>query len=304
MPGRLMEFAARPCPVCGSTDDSGVLAESSFDAGQLDRVSFSSRKLPDYRHHRLIVCPVCDALYASPAPKPGQLAQAYHEAGFDTSEESHFAARTYAALLPEIIRHLPDLAAAIDIGTGDGAFLEQLLSRGFASVVGVEPSTAPVAAAKEAIRPLIAHGLFDPKNFPAESFSLATCFQTLEHLHDPKEFCADAYGLLKRGGAVLFVCHNRRSMSAALLGMKSPIMDIEHLQLLSPKSVKGLLERAGFRGVKVRAVFNRYPLHYWLKLFPLPPGLKERLLALLKGSGLGAIPISIPAGNMAVVGYK
>lgn len=298
------ELTYRPCPLCRSTDESNIFTEADFNIGQLDDFAFASRKLPEYMHYRLISCPVCDLLYASPTLKLELLSKAYEEAAFDSSEEAHHASRTYGSFLPEIIKRLPDLVGAIDIGTGDGAFLEQLLSGGFTGVIGVEPSEAPIAAAKEEIRPLIRHGIFDPKDFGDESFSLVTCFQTLEHLYNPMEMCRNAHRMLKKNGAVFLICHNRRSLSAKLLGMKSPIFDIEHLQLFSAKSAGYMLKQSGFADIEIKTIYNRYPLHYWMKLFPMPKRLKSACIPILKKTGIGYLPISIPAGNMAVIGYK
>ncbi len=36
---------------------------------------------------------------------------------------------------------------ALDIGTGDGAFLAELLRAGYTDVIGIEPSSAPIEAA-------------------------------------------------------------------------------------------------------------------------------------------------------------
>ena len=204
------------------------------------------------------------------------------------------------------MQHIPNLDGAIDIGTGDGAFLEELLRTGFTSVIGVEPEPfqAPILAAKEEIQPLIKHGLFRVEDFQAGTFSLITCFQTLEHLYDPKQMCQDAYTLIKKGGAVFFICHNHRALSAKILRMRSPIFDIEHLQLFSEKSARYLLKMNGFTTITTKVIFNRYPLHYWVKLFPLPLKLKRFCLSFLKKTKIGYLPVSIPAGNLAVIGYK
>lgn len=298
-------LVVRPCPLCGSSDDSQVVARARFDADRLDEFAFSSRKPPDYMHHRLIACPVCDVVYASPLPAtPQSLAKAYEDAAFDSDEESRYASLTYARLLARIKATLPDLIGAIDVGTGDGAFLEQLLAQGFTDVVGVEPSRAPIQAAKAQIRPLIRSGPFEFQQGDEGRFSLVTCFQTLEHLYGPAAFCRHAYAILKDHGAILVVCHNRRAASARLLGTKSPIFDIEHLQLFSPQSLRNLLERVGFSAIRILPVWNTYPLHYWLKLFPLPEALKRPSLRLSKTIGIGYLPVSIPAGNIAAIGYK
>jgi 2-polyprenyl-3-methyl-5-hydroxy-6-metoxy-1,4-benzoquinol methylase len=299
-----LEMVGRACPVCGSRDASKVYAEANFDVAKLDEYAFASRKMPEYMHHRLIECPVCDLVYANPVPTMETLSSAYNEAAFDSAEEARHAARTYGSFLPAIASRLPDRCGALDIGTGDGVFLEQLLSRGFSGVMGVEPSAAPIAAARPRIRPLIKHDIFRPEDYQPGSFSLITCFQTIEHLSDPLEMCRDAHRLLKEGGALLLIGHNRRAVSATLLGKKSPIFDIEHLQLFSPRSARQLLKCAGFRSIELKTVLNSYPLHYWLKLFPIPTAPKRKLIDLLKRLKIGYLQIPLPAGNMAVIGYR
>jgi SAM-dependent methyltransferase len=294
----------RVCPICGTSEFAKVFAESTVDAGKLNEFAFASRKVPEYMHHRLMQCEQCDLLYADPVPAPDELSVAYRDAAFDSGEEAGFAARTYGRLLPGVERGLPDKIGALDIGTGDGAFLGELLSRGFTQVRGVEPSSAPIAAADASIRPLIRHGLFNVDDEPAGSISLITCFQTIEHLSEPLAVCRDVLKLLKPGGAMLIACHNRRALTNRLLGRRSPIFDVEHLQLFSPRSAIQLLQTAGFGAVSVHTYVNRYPMHYWARLFPLPGGLKPRLIGFLKAIGVGHLPLPMPAGNIAVVGYR
>jgi hypothetical protein len=91
-----IKLEIRTCPICGSSDESKVFAQANFDMSKLGEFAFASRKLPEYMHYRLIECPTCDLLYASPSLALQQLAEAYHEAAFDSSEEAHYASRTYA----------------------------------------------------------------------------------------------------------------------------------------------------------------------------------------------------------------
>src|SRR5690349_5691162 len=171
-----MELIKRACPLCGSHDESQVFAEAHFDLAQLDEYAFASRKMPEYMHYRLIACPVCDLLYANPAPKKDLLSTAYEGAAFDSVEEAHFASRTYGRLLKALTRELPDRDGLLDIGTGDGAFLAEALTARFTHVQGVEPSSAPIAVARLEIGRLIRHDIFRPEQFTAGSLSLITCF--------------------------------------------------------------------------------------------------------------------------------
>lgn len=297
------ELVNRVCPGCGA-DSSMPFADANIDLEALGSFAFASRKIPEYMHHALVVCRACDLLYANPAPDQKSLEAAYHDAAFDAWEESRYAGRTYGSFLPRITQAMPDKCGALDIGTGDGAFLEQLIQHGFTEVVGVEPSAAPVQAAPPAIRSLIRHAPFRASDFAPESLRLVTCFMTIEHVYDPLTLCKDSLALLKPGGALFLVCHNRRSLLARAMGTKSPIFDIEHLQLFSPKSVRALLERAGFSRVQVHTVVNRYPINYWARLFPLPGAVKPRALQLLRSSGLGKLTLSAPVGNIAAIAYK
>ncbi len=294
----------RHCPVCGSSDESQVFRDANIDPQRLDGFAFASHKVPEFMHHRLIICRVCDLMYASPMPSPSQLHAAYQAASFDSGEEARCASRTYASYLRRIAASLPDRTAALDIGTGEGSFLEELAAAGFDQISGVEPSPAAIAAASSTIRARIRQGLFNADDFANDSFSLITCFQTIEHVPDPLAICRGAHRLLKPGGALFIVCHNRRAMSAKLLGTSSPIFDIEHLQLFSPASSRRLLAEASFADIDIRPIWNRYPLHYWMKLAPIPRSAKAGVLRLLKGTRVGFIPIAIPAGNLLCVGYR
>jgi SAM-dependent methyltransferase len=297
-----VELVQRPCPVCQSTD-AAVFAPANLDPAALDAFAFASRKLPEYMHHTLVVCRSCDLLFSNPIPTRAWIERAYREAAFDAPEESRFASLTYAALLRRIAPDLPDRRGALDIGTGDGAFLQQLLTDGFDDVAGVEPSAAPIAMAAPAVRNLIRHGPFNPADFSPHSLRLVTCFQTLEHVYDPRSLCQEVFGLLRSGGVFFVVCHNRRALLARAMGLRSPIFDIEHLQLFSPQSLRELLKRAGFARAQVHTVVNRYPLNYWARLFPLPAAIKGRFLSALRASRIGGLAVAAPVGNIAAIAF-
>ena len=297
-------FEDRVCPLCGSSASSRLFAEAHFDPSRLDEMSFSSRKTPEGMHHRMLECTRCDLLYASPVPTVESIAAAYRDAGYESGEEARYAAATYATLVERIEKQLPDMRGAVDIGAGDGAFLQRLRAAGFDRTVGFEPSDAPRAAAAAEVRELIRPEPFVPGVLPDEAFTLVSCLQTIEHVLDPLGLCRDAARLLAPAGAMLIVCHDRRAVSARILGRRSPIFDIEHVQLFSPKSVGVLLRRAGFDRVEVHPLRNRYPLRYWLQLMPLAGRLKAAIRGSLEAVRLDGRAVSLGAGNVFAVAYK
>ena len=151
---------------------------------------------------------------------------------------------------------------------------------------------------------MIRHDIFRASDFAPEQFDLITCFQVLEHISEPFELIKDVHRLLKPGGLFITVTHNLEALSAKLLGSKSPILDIEHLQLFSPKTLTALLVRSEFTNVRVARLWNIYPIYYWLKLSPIPGVVKLKLVNTSKRLKLGDLPCSLPAGNIVAVGVK
>lgn len=295
----------RDCPVCGAAESgSAPFLSASVDPARVGSFSFASRKSPEFMSFRLVRCLPCATVYAAEAPSADTLAGAYAEADYDTSEEADLAARTYAlALAPHLDAGIR-AGAALEIGAGTGSFLRELRGLGFRDVTGIEPSHAAVAAAAPELRDRIRVGVFDPADHAPASLAFIGCFMTLEHVADPLALTRAAYSLLAPGGMLAFVTHDYRAPINRLLGRRSPIIDIEHMQLFCPASLRRLLAEAGFADVRIAAIRNAYPLRYWMRLLPLPRGIKAACIAGADAAGLGRFRISLDVGNLLTVARK
>jgi SAM-dependent methyltransferase len=299
------QLTTRSCPVCADGfENAASFLDERLDAGRLDSFSFASRKAPEFMSYRLLRCATCRTVYAAAAPPPEALAVAYSKAAYDSAEEAILAADTYEAVLQPVIASLPQRTRALEIGTGTGVFLERLRAVGFADVVGIEPSKAAIEAAEAEIRPFIREGIFAEEEFAPESFDLICCFQTLEHVSAPKELTESCRRLLRSGGVLAFVTHDYMAPINRLLGRRSPIIDIEHLQLFCRSSLETLLTSAGFVVEKLSPLVNRYPLRYWLRLSPLPEPIKNAGSQMLALFGLSSLEIGLNVGNVVAIGRK
>jgi SAM-dependent methyltransferase len=299
------QLKMRSCPVCASSSDNAALfLEQSLDTAQLNSFSFASRKAPEFMSYRLLRCASCCTVYAVAAPPPEDLAVAYSEAAYDSAEEAMLAANTYESALRAVIASLPQRGRALEIGTGTGVFLERLLDAGFSDVVGVEPSKAAIDAAGVHIRPFIYEGIFVEEEFAPESLDLVCCFQTLEHVSAPKELTESCMRLLRPGGALAIVTHDYTAPINRLLGRRSPIIDIEHLQLFCGSSLDNLLASSGFVTEQITPLINRYPVRYWLRLLPLPGPIKKLVLQSLEFLGLSRLRVGMNVGNLLAIGRK
>ncbi|MES2632802.1 MAG: class I SAM-dependent methyltransferase [Pseudomonadota bacterium] len=300
-----MTASLRPCPVCHADASQATLfLESSIDETKLSGSSFASRKVPEYMSHRLVQCQVCDLVYVDAPPAAGELARAYHEADYDSSEEADDAAAAYIRAAQATLAQIAGRKAVLEIGTGTATFLERLQAEGFETLVGIEPSTAAIHAAPAHRRAWIREGIFEENDFEPESFDLICCFMTLEHVPDPRVVAAAALRLLRPGGAFIAVTHDYRSLVNRMLGKRSPIIDVEHMQLFSQRSVRRLFDEAGYQNVTVQAFVNRYRVGYWLRLVPIPRALKSAVARALAVTRLDRIRLGANVGNLFTAGFK
>lgn len=293
----------RACPACHGRSHTRF-ADERVDPERVGPLTYASRKPPEFMCLRLVRCTTCDLVYAPSPPTEDFLHAAYADSDFDSGPEAMAAAKTYANALEPHLKKLTGRNAAIDVGAGSGPLLPWLLSHGFSPVMGIEPSQAAINAAPLAVRSLLKEGMFSASMLNGEQPSLICSFMTLEHLPDPGDFVATTHSLLEPGGAIAVVVHNWRAPLNRLLGLRSPIIDVEHLQLFSPQALRELLQRTGFERIELSPIRNTYPLRYWLRLTPLPTFAKKLVIGLLERAGLADYNFAMNVGNMLAVGYK
>ncbi|GHS95547.1 hypothetical protein AGMMS50276_11610 [Synergistales bacterium] len=298
-----MDIHERPCPVCGGKDYT-LFAKEKVERDKITQSTYSSRKEPEFMRFRLVRCRDCELVYAPSIPDMSFLDSAYGEASYDSDEEARRAALSYAKALSPYVDRLQNKQDAVDVGAGNGALLPLLKKQGFARVIGIEPSQAAIDAAPDDVRRFLRKGLFTQEMIEDLHPSLMCSFMTLEHMPNPDDFVKASYSALSAGGGVAVVVHNYQGALNSLLGLRSPIMDIEHLQLFCPKAIKTLLSNAGFENIAVEPLKNEYPLRYWLRLSPLPKVAKSFIARLLEKLNISHSQFSFNVGNLLAVGWK
>jgi SAM-dependent methyltransferase len=296
---------SRNCPICNaSAEQASIFMRENIDPSKISSFSFASRKAPEWMCHQLLLCQQCSLVYSPNPPSADNLARAYHEAAYDSSEEASDAAKSYMKAIAPAIKQLTSKKSALEIGTGTGIFLEFLSRDGFEEVIGIEPSIVAIQVAPIGRQGWIRHGIFREEDFAPESFDIICCFMTYEHVQDPMALTESAFRLLKKGGALVGVTHDYQSWLNRFLGKRSPIIDIEHMQLFSKQSAKVMFQRAGFENVSLSSFVNKYSLQYWLRLSPIPKFLKLFLSKIFSLPILNSIRIGINVGNIVTIGYR
>lgn len=293
----------RSCPVCGSKATKPFMDER-IDSSKIDGFSYASRKAPEFMCFRLERCIECNLIYAPEPPSHEFLENAYSEAEYDSSDEAYYAAKTYARYIKQLCKGEFHKGTAVDIGAGSGPLLPFLEELGYQEVIGIEPSTSAIESAPVHIQSKLINSMFTEELLEGKQVSLACSFMTLEHVSDPKVLVDSIYKILVNNGKAVFVVHNESGILNRVLGSKSPIIDIEHLQLFNPQAMIYLLESVGYNNVKVKKIKNAYPISYWIKLLPIGHRFKKKLCDLLKLIKLNDVVVSIPVGNIIVSAEK
>lgn len=292
------------CAICGGEGNASELYPARLGPDAFRPQVFSARRLPDGLHYRLVKCRSCGLVRSDPAADPGRIATIYSESSFDYGDEIGNLTATYGRYLRALERFEVQRGSLLEIGCGNGFFLQEALRQGYADVRGIEPGADAVSRADPAIRPRIVADVIRPGLFEAERFDVICLFQVLDHLPDPAAVLDECYTVLKPNGLILCLNHNVDAISARLLSEKSPIVDVEHTYLFGPQTLRKLYELRGFRVERIAAAWNRYSLRYLLLLLPLPAVLKGPLRALLDTGALGRISLSLPLGNAYVIARK
>jgi len=277
---------------------------STVTPDAFDARTFSARRLPDRVHYRMVRCDTCGLIRSDPAADPGQVAALYARSSFDYETEVPNLMRTYGRYLDRIDRHGANRDGLVEIGCGNGFFLEEAQRRGYCNVQGIEPSRQAIESAPSSVRPLIIEDILRPGVLADQSTGVACLFQVFDHLPDPGAALDELHRVLRPGGMVLILNHDAGAPSAKLLGERSPIVDVEHYFLYSRSTLGKLAAAHGFEVVESGSVWNDYSFGYVARLIPLPAALKSGFRRFLDWTRLARLRVKVPLGNLYVIGKR
>lgn len=298
------DLLSTSCAICRTPGNAREICKARLNSRALDPSVFSARRLPDGIRARFVRCNTCGLVRADPTLAPETLTDLYGRSGFDYVGQLPCLRQKHARYLAALNAYGVRKGALLEIGCGNGFFLEEALKQGFQSVQGVEPSRNAVAVASAKIQASIVCSVMRPGLFEASCFDVVCMFQTLDHLPDPALVLDECLRVLKPGGLALCLNHDVDAWSARLLGCRSPIFDVEHTFLYSRRTLARLFREQGFHVRKTGIARDILTAHYLTWLFPFPATLKRPLLNSLHRTWLGQINLTVPLGNVYLVAQK
>ena len=178
--------------------------------------------------------------------------------------ESAKPAHTAAYLEPAIHSIIPDGAGIeriIDLGCGNGYLLNRLAEAWGAKGVGVDASASGIETARATYPHLEFHqtesfdGLLG--RIGEAPFDLVVSTEVVEHLYAPREWAACCFDCLRPGGRMLCSTPYHGWLKNVAIAVTDkfdahvgPLWDGGHIKFWSPKTLRRLLEPAGFTGYR------------------------------------------------------
>jgi SAM-dependent methyltransferase len=229
----------RPCPVCGSAGPHKKLHQQGFSEGVLGD------------GYDVVVCQDCGAGFADGIPSQADLDRYYAERSkysYDGSggAESPYDMARFAWTVDQLASRLPSHSLRIlDVGCATGGLLSVFKQRGFANVLGADPSPACAAAARKLHGIEVRAATLAELSGWSERFDLVCMLGVLEHLRDVAPAVRTVARLMKPRGLFYAAVPDVEGLVEA---RNAPYQQfsMEHVNFFSRRSLDRLMASCGF----------------------------------------------------------
>ena len=256
-----MEYVT--CNLCGH-DDTRVRYPSTLPEGiPPQNVEAFRCTSPGYgRHHTIVQCRNCGLIYTNPRFTGDEILDSYAA----VEDPLYLEERDGRVLTFE--RHLRPLekikappGKLVDVGAYTGVFVEIAAQHGW-EAYGVEPSQWAVEQARERGLHMIEGTLASPELADA-TFDVVTMWDVIEHVSNPLDEMLQADRLLKPGGLLVVHTMDIDSRFARLMGGRWPWLMEMHIYYFSQRTLRHMLEKAGFTVIRIEAQGRYLRLGYF-----------------------------------------
>lgn len=252
------------CALCGADSTKTLLQGKDFRYN-LNNISFN-----------IVKCTDCNLVYLNTRPLKENMGGFYPE-GYYPKE--NVLQRILKPIFQRNLSKVKTIAShkragrLLEIGCGDGDLLLLLKKQGFLTY-GVDISRAACSLTEQKIGGNVFNGEVADFNFCANFFDVIAMNHSFEHVGSPTECLKELKRISKESGVLFISVPNIECFQFKLWKEKASLLDIpRHLYLYSPTTLKSMIEKSGFRVVKMSQPFFVFP-----PLDILPITLMQKLL--------------------------
>ena len=280
-----------PCRLCSSKDPKFLFRKDDFD---------------------IVRCKSCGLLFTDADPSHARLKEFYGEKyfrseGMGTSySDYHFEERAMTLnaedRLAKIDKLKPGKGKILDVGCAAGFFLN-VANRDW-EVAGVELSEYAASYAVDRFGLPVRNGTLKDAGFRDKEFDVVTMWDVIEHLTDPLEDLKETRRIMKDDGLLVMTTGDVESFFAKACGKYWHLYNpSQHLSFFSKKTITDLLDKAGFKVLKIEKDGNHFTLAYLTSSLSMyyPFILTQALHKLISATSLRNLKISIDLKDIITV---
>ena len=225
--------------------------------------------------HQIVRCRKCGLMYANPQEhidcddfasrnptevydpdSPGN--RQYYQKQQTQLPDNERALRVLNQLFPERGRLL-------EVGCFAGIFLNRIHADGW-QVTGLEPELSVARYTRQKYGLEIVEGTLPNAGLPESSFDVVVLLHVIEHMPDPSGSVRDIRRLLRPGGVLVVETPRFNSLMFKILGRRErSIQNCQgHIFFFTEATLKGILERNGFKVLKTERVGRTLTLDRFL----------------------------------------
>ncbi len=165
----------------------------------------------------------------------------------------------------KILMKKHNFKSLLDVGCGTGRLVKYLNEAGF-KAKGCDNSLRALEFAKKIAKNQVFFGSADKLPCPKNSFDMVIAISIIEHLtkEEAEEFIKEGKRVLKKGGLIFLVTPNYATPIRFFQGKKwFGYQDPTHINFFTPKSLKNLLKKNGFKDTKFQFKTVYDPPYDW-----------------------------------------
>ena len=266
-----------PCNVCGS--------DKYREICDVEILPFDVRS-------KLVKCNNCGFFYINPRLTKEVEEEGYKKHYYESQKPSYWYDRRidiFERALNEINK-FSNKGRLIDIGCGMGYFMDLARKNGW-EVKGVEISESAVSYASRRLKLDVIKGNLKDAQFKRDSFDVATMWNVLDQMYDPRDNLIEVHRILKKEGHLLIRVPNlyfylvlSRFYNRLRRLFKNIVMPPSafHLYPLDKNSMNTLLKSAGFSNVIIKTEKLSENNPYFINRFGKR---RERIIRMIFGLG-------------------
>jgi 2-polyprenyl-3-methyl-5-hydroxy-6-metoxy-1,4-benzoquinol methylase len=135
--------------------------------------------MPDRIHYRLLQCSRCGLIFSSPILSEKTIANLYKASNVTYDHEIDSLKDTYGRYLQKTLQYVRKNPRLLEIGAGNGFFLEKAIDMGITSVTGIEPGKQSVQQARPDIKKHLITDFFPSKKVKPGTQDIICVFQRI-----------------------------------------------------------------------------------------------------------------------------